>query len=390
MSEPAGKHRALTILEDLIAIESVNPHYGEGTRGERDVADYIERRARRAGLRVTRQPVLPGRDNILVELRTGRAVPTLLFESHMDTVSLGLMKDPLVPTYRGGRLYGRGACDTKATLAGMLYAMEECAGQTDPLPCDLVFCAAVDEEHAYRGVTALIASGFRADGAVVGEPTGLKIVPASKGCARFAVRTLGRAAHSSVPQEGDNAIYRMMDMLRYLRETAEPALAKIRHPLCGSPTLSVGVIRGGQQINIVPDRCEIEVDRRIVPGESPERVIAEMEDGMRKALEPEGVVLQVETLLLDWALDTPIDAPIVQAARRTADRLGLSSALAAVPFGSDASKLQALAGIPSIVYGPGSIEQAHSSEEWVPVREVEQAAELYTALARAFDGTGGG
>lgn len=378
------EHPALAILEDLIRIPSVNPHYDEASAGEAPVADYIERRLRAAGLTVKRQPALPGRDNIIAEIRTGHADRTLLFESHMDTVSFGSMAEPLVPVHRGGKLYGRGACDTKATLAGMIYAMEQCALRPELLSADLVFCAAVDEEHAYRGLSAFMELDYAIAGAVVGEPTELGIVVEHKGCSRFIVRTHGKAAHSSVPEEGDSAVYQMVQVLRHIRETVEPRLADVRTELCGCATIAVGTIRGGEQINIIPESCEIKVDRRIVPGETPEQALADFERSLRDGTERMGVKFTIEPLLFDPALNTPHDAPVVDAARRVAESLGLPGQLRGVPYGSDASKLQRLKGIPSIVYGPGSIAQAHSREEWVPTVEVGQAAEFYLRLARTF------
>ncbi|PYI50879.1 M20 family metallopeptidase [Paenibacillus flagellatus] len=379
-----GKHPALPVLEDMIRIQSVNPYFDESGEGERAMADYVERRCRAAGLAVTRQNVFPGRDNLIVELRVGKPDKTLLLEAHMDTVTLGGMPDALMPTYRDGRLYGRGACDTKGSLAGMLYAMERAARNPEAVGGDLVLCASVDEEHAYKGLLAFLELGLPVAGAVVGEPTELGIAVANKGCVRVAATTHGKAAHSSMPAEGDSAIMQMMRVLRFIRERLEPELASRAHPLCGSPTIVVGTIRGGTQINIVPDRCVIEIDRRIIPGERPEIVERELAERLRRELAPEGVKLTVERLLLDWALDTPHDAAIVRAAQAAAAAIGLDDNLRGVTYGCDASKLQELKGIPSIVYGPGSIAQAHTNDEWVPVSDVERAAEFYWRLAQTF------
>lgn len=378
------KHRSLDILEDLIRIQSVNPHFDKHAEGEKEIANYIEQRCKRAGLSVRRQSVLPGRDNIIVELRVGKPQSALLLESHMDTVTLGSMENPLVPTYRDGRLYGRGACDTKATLAGMIYTMEECAKSPELLASDLIFCASVDEEHAFRGLTAFMDLNIPFAGAVVGEPTELGIVVEHKGCARFTLRTHGKSAHSSVPHEGDNAVYQMMHVIRYITETIEPRLFTTSSRLCGSPTIVVGTIRGGEQINIVPESCTIEIDRRLIPGETPQQVMLDFEREVKEAVAKYGVNLTIEPLLLDPALNTSHDARIVSSAQEVARQLGLKEGLFGVPYGSDASKLQQYKGIPTIVYGPGSIAQAHSKEEWVPVEDVGKAAEFYLTLARAF------
>ncbi len=168
MNAPHDKHPVLLILEDLVQIQSVNPHYGEGAQGEHAVADYIEKRFSGSGLKVTRQNVLPNRDNILIELRIGKPESTLLFEAHMDTVSLGSMEDPLTPIYKNDRMYARGACDTKGSLAGMIWAMEECAKHPELLSSDIVLCASVDEEHEYKGLTSFMGLDMPIAVAVVG------------------------------------------------------------------------------------------------------------------------------------------------------------------------------------------------------------------------------
>jgi acetylornithine deacetylase len=378
------KHPAVALLEDLIRIQSVNPHYGEGAQGEMELSRYIERFCRDAGLLVSRQPVFDGRDNLIIELKTGHPVSVLLFEAHMDTVSLGSMPNPLEPIYADGRLYGRGACDTKGSLAAMMYAMAECAKHPEQLQSDLVLCAAVDEEHAYRGVLKFLERDMPISAAVVGEPTDLHIVVAHKGCVRFAVTTHGKAAHSSVPHEGENAIVAMADVVAYLAHEIAPRLEHKIDALCGAATLSIGTIHGGKQINIVPERCTIEVDRRIIPGETPESVLEQMQAELTGWCRERGIRCTIEPLLLDWALNTPVDDTLVLTAGETAARLGLSPEPRGETYGSDASKLQGLKGIPSIVFGPGSIAQAHSAEEWVAVADVERAAAFYLELAKSY------
>lgn len=378
-------HHAIDILDDLIRIDSVNPHYSPTASGEGELAAYVQQRCEAAGLTVRRQPVLPGRDNIIAELRVGRPEATLLFESHMDTVSFGNMANPLVPDYREGRIYGRGACDTKATLAGMLWALEACAREPELQRCDLVLCASVDEEYAYRGLSAFMELGIPIAGAVVGEPTELSIVVAHKGCVRFALTTLGRSAHSSMPQLGENAIMHMAQMIDCLRQYDEECRLAA-HPLCGTPTLSIGTIQGGQQVNIVPDRCRITVDRRLIPGETPEQVLGEVYERLLDYAKQQGIRIELETLLSDPALNTSLEAGVVAAAQEASAGLGLQLSPAGVPYGSNASKLQHVQGIPSVVFGPGSIAQAHSDEEWVLAADVAAAANWYLQLARSFQG----
>jgi acetylornithine deacetylase len=379
-------HSALKILEGLIAIESVNPALEDNAVGEKNVVHYLEARCKNSGLKTTRQPVSGERENLLIELRASskQPRPTLLFEAHMDTVGLGSMQNPLQPIERDGKLFGRGAVDNKACLAGMLWALEEAAAQKMELPCDVVLAATVDEEHRFLGVLRLLEAGLHFDGAVVGEATQMQIVVAHKGVCRFAVQTHGRAAHSSLPHEGDSAISQMRKVLDFIADEIEPELSERNHPLCGAPTIVVGTINGGTQINIVPEHCEIQVDRRVIPGENSRIILHDFEQRLQHFTKDSGVRFSIHELLLDNPLDTASDERIVTTAQKVAGLSGFSTGLIGVPYGSDASKLQSLGNIPTIVFGPGSIAQAHTAEEFVPVEEVSQAAEFYLRLMQNF------
>ena len=370
----------LALLEQLVALPSVNSMLDATSPGEAAVTDWIEARTKESGLKVSRQMVAADQDNLLIELRGGHT-QTLLLEAHLDTVPAGEMHNAFRPFTCDGRLYGRGACDTKGSLAAMLWALEVAAQTPDSLACNVILCCTVDEEHGATGIKKFAELEMPIAGAVTGEPTELQIVIAHKGCVRFAAATRGKAAHSSMPSLGQNAIYRMSELLKFIRETVEPELAAQTHPLCGAPTISVGTIRGGTQINIVPESCDIQVDRRLVPGEDARQTMDEL--GTRfERVDP---TVTLHELLLDPALDTSADAQVVKTARDVAQRLGLSPALVGVPYGSDASKLQDSCGIECIVFGPGSIAQAHSSDEWVAVADVERAAQFYLGLMRSFD-----
>ena len=371
-----------SILQELIALPSVNPALDAAALGEGAIANYLEARCLGKGLKVSRQTVFDGRDNLLIELRTG-ASQTLLLEAHMDTVPSGSMKNAFVPDLRDGRVYGRGACDTKGSLAAMLWALERAAQKPEQLACNVALLCAVDEEHGATGIKKWVESAPPLAGAVVGEPTSLRIVTAHKGCARFAVETRGRAAHSSVAHQGDSAIVQMAAILEWLRDTIEPELKARSHPLCGGASLVVGTIRGGLQVNIVPESCAIEIDWRVLPGEDAGRIIAEFERRLGEAMRGRGVQFVVRELLTDPPLDTASDAPIVKCAQAAAQQLELNAQPCGVPFGSDASKLGQI-GVDSIVFGPGSIAQAHGDNEYVPVNELETAAQFYLKLMHNF------
>jgi acetylornithine deacetylase/succinyl-diaminopimelate desuccinylase family protein len=378
-----------SLLADLIRIDSVNAFYTQGP-GEAELSRYIEKFFRQAGLAVERQTVIPAtdriesRDNIVVRLPGSDRTRRLVLEAHMDTVSaLGMSIDPFDPHVENGYIFGRGSVDTKAGLAAMMAAIVDLKQRKVTPRCDLIFAAVVDEEYSFRGVTKL-AEDLQADGAIVAEPTELKIVVASKGVLRWQIKAHGKSAHSSKSHLGINAIVHMADLIQAI-EVHHRRLAEQSHPLLGSPTANVGLIQGGQQVNFVPSECVIEIDRRMLPDESPDRLLDEYQSMIAdlQSRNPSARFELVPPYLVDPAMQTSSDAPIVVAAQRAADALGLDSQTHGVPFGSDASKL-ARKGIPTIIFGPGSIDQAHTDREYVELSQVDQAFEFYRSTIGYF------
>lgn len=377
------EEKLVRLTSDLVAIESVNPGYPSGKRGEVEIAAFVEDYCRRLGLDVQRQSVHPERDNVLAHLTVPNAQKTVLFEAHMDTVALDSMGErALSPEVRDGRLYGRGSCDTKGSLAAMLAALESLIAQRDQLAVNVALLTTVDEELQFSGIRAFVESGERVEAAVVGEPTDLQVVVAHKGCLRVRVSTLGRAAHSARPEVGVNAIDHMADVLQAFRGLQE-RLPGREHALVGSPTLSVGIIAGGTGVNVVPDRCTIDIDRRTIPGEDMESALAEIDALLAEVrrTKPEIQLEREGPSADDWALDTPVDAAVVLAAQAACRSLGRPDMLLGVPYSTDASKLWALREVPSIVLGPGSITQAHTADEYVPVEHLSAAVQIYERTA---------
>lgn len=367
------------LLAQLVAIDSVNPAYGGP--GEAEIARLVASFFRTRGLETFTQPVHAGRENVVAVLPGRDRSRRIVLEAHMDTVSAeGMTAAPFEPVVRDGRLHGRGACDVKAGLAAMMQAVADLHAAEQVPPCDVWLAAVVDEEHAFTGVLALV-DGLEAAGAIVAEPTSLRIVTATKGVLRFRIQVTGRAAHSSQPHLGASAISTAARLVLAL-DAAHAALAGVAHPLLGTATGSVGTIAGGVQINIVPAVCTLAVDRRLLPGESAASVLADYRRLVAAVVDArvEGVTAVVDApLLVDDALETASTAAVVQAATAAAEVLRLDPAPRGVPYGSDASKF-ARAGIPAIVFGPGSIDRAHAADEWVPVAEVEQAVSFYREL----------
>lgn len=370
-------------LADLVAINSVNPAYPDGAP-ESAIALYVQEFFERRGIEVSQQSVLPGRPNVLATLPGRDPSRRIVFEAHVDTAGiLGMTIPPFDPCVRDGRLYGRGACDTKAGVAAMMHAVASVAEDRIQPRSEVVFAAAADEEHAYRGVLKLC-EGLHADAAVVSEPTSLRLVVATKGCLRFRIRVHGRAAHSSKPHLGVNAISGMARLIVALEEDAR-ALDRRPHALLGPPTMNIGVVQGGAQINIVPDSCVIEVDRRLLPGEEPEEVWRSYRRFVESlcATIPRLTAEVEEPMLQDLPLETAVSEPVAAIAAQVLANLGLNSEPVGVPYGSDASKFSR-AGVPSVVFGPGSIDQAHAASEFVDCDEVHKAYQFYRQFMLSY------
>ncbi len=362
------------ILAELVRINSVNPEWAGP--GERDVALWLENFLKSRGIDVSLDEVLPGRPNVIARIPGRNPDRRIVLEAHMDTVHANEMDiSPFEPEIRDGKLYGRGSVDVKSGLAAMAFAL---TNLKEP-PCEVWLAAVIDEEHAYRGVLGLIDQLPGAEAAIVAEPTLNRIVTANKGVLRWKIRTHGKAAHSAKPHLGKSAIMEMSKVLQAI-DNDHLRLAANAHPLVGSPTCSVGTIKGGTQVNIVPDRCEISVDRRMLPGERATEVLAEYQ-ALLAGIDAEFLPPD----LIDEAMETPLDSKIVKISQDVMNRLGGNPEPIGVPFGCDATKLSR-AGIPSIIFGPGSIDQAHAATEFVDLAQVEFAAQFYEDVVMNFDG----
>lgn len=378
------------LLADLVAIPSVNP-MGRPVEGpeyyEAKLTDYLEQFFARIGVAHRRQSVAPGRENILAMLPPvgwddERCV---LWEVHQDTVPVDAMTiEPFTPTQRDGRLYGRGACDVKGGMAAMLAAFAGLAASAQSPRPRVVLACTVNEEHGYSGARALVklwtterdAELFPAppSEAIVAEPTCLNVVVAHKGAVRWRLHTLGRAAHSSNPSAGENAIYAMADVVAALRQYAAESLVEFpAHPLCGRPTLSVGVISGGLSVNTVPDRCTIEIDRRLAPGEDAESARAAVVEMVSQRV-PNARVEHDAPFIVGPALAGEANGKLAERLAALAAPYGEGVRLGA-PYGTDAAVISA-AGVPAVVFGPGDIAQAHSADEWIELAQLQSAVEV--------------
>lgn len=375
----------LQTLAELVRINSINSAYEDGT-SEAGVVAYLRDFFRQRGIETWEQEVFPGRANLIARLPGRNPQRRIILEAHTDTVSVkGMTIPPFEPTVTDGRLHGRGSCDTKAGLAGMIHALAALKADGIAPPCEVWLAAVVDEEFSFRGVVRLC-DGLTGDAAIVAEPTELRLVIASKGVLRWRIHVHGKSAHSSKPHLGINAIDHMARLILAL-EADHGQLAGHPHPFLGPATVNVGVIKGGVQVNFVPDSCVIEIDRRLLPGERVDAILTHYQqllDGLKARHPGFDATLETPPLLTDEALETPVDSPPVLVAGDVLRELGLNGEPAGVPFGSDASKLSRQ-GLPSVVFGPGSIDRAHAAVEYVETDQVLQAFEFYCGFIRRFE-----
>jgi acetylornithine deacetylase ArgE len=368
----------IQLLTDLVRIPSMNP-MGRARSGaeysERPIAEYVAEYLRRRRIDVELQEFATDRVNVLAHIDCG-AERTLLLEAHLDTVHADAMETPpFEARIAGGRLQGRGSCDTKGALAVFLDSVSSLLATSARLRYNVILAAVADEEYQFTGAKTAVKQGLRADFGICGEPTSLHIVRAHKGVLRWRMRTHGRAAHSAYPERGQNAIYAMSPVLAALERHASELGRRQPHSLLGTPTLSVGVIEGGQAVNIVPESCWIEVDRRTLPGETSGDILKDV----RHALGSAG----------NWSMDPPHleangmeiqeDCEDLVRLRAAIDANGSQAIVEAAQYATDAG-IYSGAGIPCVVFGPGDIADAHTATESIEIREVLAAG----AILRRF------
>lgn len=380
----------LPLLKQLIAIPSVNP-MGRDLTGD----EYLETRVTEwlvSFLKDRKLPceiieTAPGRCNVLSRVDSAGATRTVLLDAHQDTVPVdGMTIPPFDPVEKDGRIYGRGSCDVKGGLAAMLAAFVRLAEERPPGMPNVVLSLTCDEEATSLGINHMVRSWSdsarayelcpkKPDMAIVAEPTLLDIVVAHRGAMRWQIRTTGRACHSSRPADGINAIYRMAKVLGHLEEYAAwlPGSRPV-HRLCGPATLSVGLISGGSSVNVVPDGCVIDIDRRVLPGEDGMMARQEVIDYLASRLDFE--LIHEDPYCLSTALADDINGQLASSLKPVIEQVAGPCQIVGVPYGTHASRIAA-AGVPSVVFGPGDIAQAHTKDEFIEMAQLQLATEIY-------------
>lgn len=371
------------LLSDLVSINSINPDLVPGSPGEGEIARYIADWLERAGLEVQLIETVSGRPNVVGIARGTGGGKTLLLNGHMDTVGIAGMTNAHRPVIKDSRMYGRGAYDMKSGLAACMIAVAE--AQKQRLRGDVIFTAVIDEEYASVG-TMDLAERFHADGAIVAEFTELQLILAHRGFVWLEVETIGKAAHGSRPDLGVDAIAKMGKVLVEVEKLDRKLRSNPTHPLLGSGSVHASLITGGQELSSYPERCILSVERRTIPGETPEAVEAEFLEIIQNIQRSDPSFNAVVKREMDRSsLETPEDTEIVRAIQRAAVKvLNHPAQTAGVPFWTDAAVLSEV-GIPSVLFGPSGAG-AHAVEEWVDLSSVKACAEIYLATAINFCG----
>ena len=372
------------LLSLLVSVPSINIEFRQAgdpiewfneARLGAVVADWL----RDHGIPVDVELVAPERPNVIARVKGTSGGPSMIWEGHLDTVQVTGMSDPFTPRLANGRLYGRGALDDKGCLVAFMLAIRDLA--RDPPPGDVTFLAASDEEFGFTGITHHVDRDARYDMGVAGEGTELRVVRACKGCVRWFVDVHGRPAHTAKPHEGVDAMVAARKLLDLFEE--EMRTRSEIHPLLGSSTLTCTAFESGEGPNTVPSRARLRFDYRYLPNENGDAVwrrFAEIAATLAGASPGIGIVTQAP-FIDSTAMDVGEGEAVVGLFSEICRRHGVEPTPEGVPYGSDSTKMVA-SGIPTIIFGPGSIAQAHVLDEYVEIAQVTKAARMLTDAAR--------
>jgi acetylornithine deacetylase len=368
----------IALLKDLVAIDSVNPSLVPGAAGEAQIAEALAGHMRDLGFDVEMQEVASGRSNVIGVLDGAKRGQSLMLCGHLDTVGVEGMTAPFDPVERNGRLYGRGSQDMKGGVAAMVDAAR-LARDRGFRRGRVIVAAVIDEEYESIGADALVRA-WKADAAIVTEPTDLQIGVGHKGFAWLEIETHGRAAHGSRPTDGRDAILRMGRVLQRLERLDRELQAKPPHPIMSTASLHASIVSGGRELSSYPDRCRLQMERRTVGGESADTAVEEVEF-ILAALRHEDHEFSASSRLMFGRppYEVPAGHDLPNAMERAAGSAGVRAERIGLSFWTDAAILGG-AGIPAILFGPGGAG-LHSAEEYVNVSDVLACRDAIAALA---------
>lgn len=378
------------LLSEMVAFDTVNEYMSQRHFPEKAMMEQLENYVLEWGFESSRLPIARNPEdlsfNLLITYQVHKDAPWLLFESHADTVDVENMTvNPFETQVIAGKIYGRGTSDTKGSGASILWALKNYS-QESHKPNNIAILFVTDEEISKTGANAFIEKHlsklpWKPYGVIVGEPTMCKLVVAHNGVLRWKIRTKGVAAHSSNPANGKSAISAMAKLILEFEKIYCAEINTV-HPLTGRSACSINTITGGSAVNIIPSICEIEIDRRILPGEEPIEVRKSIQ-AILDSISTMDSSIEIETSepFIDFPLDPMSNINFSQLISNSLDSLGFSPELLGAGYGTDASTYS-IAGLPAVVLGPGSIDQAHTKDEWIEIEELEKAVVVYGQIMK--------
>jgi acetylornithine deacetylase len=366
----------LRLLEELVKINSVNPSLVPGAPGEAEIAEFLAGHMSSLGLEVRVDEVRPGRLNAIGVLKGSGRGKSLMLNGHTDTVGIDYMEiDPLDPVVKDGRMYGRGTFDMKGGLASLLAATKAVVDSGVELRGDVVVAAVCDEEYASIG-TERVVEQVRADAAIVGEPTDLQIQVAHKGFAWIDIETHGVAAHGSAWQLGVDAIAKMGRVQVGLERLQAEVLPKKKHGLVGPASVHASIISGGRELSTYPDHCRLQVERRLIPGETRRDVDEEMKALLASIADIDPKFRgEYEIAFFRGPMEVPKDEEICRVLRRSSQEVTGSEPHFVGGSGWLDTQIIWERGTPAVAFGPGGWG-AHAAEEYVDIDSVIDAARI--------------
>jgi acetylornithine deacetylase/succinyl-diaminopimelate desuccinylase family protein len=382
-----SREKVVMLTKKFVQFDTQNP-----PGKEKELAQYVEEYLRSLGLKTELLDFLPNRPNLFAEYKVNDKGKKFLFDGHLDTVPVGNSSlwtvDPFSGTLKEGKIFGRGAADMKGSIAAFVHALETLIDSGVELNGSVHMLLTSDEEISALGTREFLKKGYSADASIVGEPSCLEVNVAHKGVARWRLKTLGKSTHASTPEEGVNAIYKMAKVLNELEKLAKSySMSSRQHPLLGRPTLNVGTIVGGTKDNIVPDFCEITIDRRLLPGDRVEEVEREFNQLLsRLASDDPSLKFELKLYHSHNPAETPPNHPFVILANWCVEKvLGERRPVKGFQATTEMSHLVE-AGIPSIILGAGDIKVAHTVDEYVLVDELVNCAKIYALILLKYLG----
>lgn len=386
MPLPIDEQYILNNLIDMVKIDSVNSDLVPGAKGEGQMAEYIAYALNQMGVEVEVDPIDGDRANVTGILRGTGGGKSLMLNGHTDTVGVEGLDEPFSGRVEDGRVYGRGAFDMKASLAASLGVMKALVDSGTRLQGDLLFTAVIDEEYASLGTEAIVKK-YKTDGAIVTEPTGLRVCRGHRGFLWIEIITTGRAAHGSHFEEGIDANMMMGRVLVELDKLAHDLVSREGHPLLGPPSLHAPLIQGGSSQSVYAATCRMELERRLLPGDTNEIVMAEIQAVLdRLAAADEHFQATARPFFRREAYEAAEDAPIVQTTLNAAQSVtGQTPDIYGEVWWMD-SALLAAAGIETVIIGPTG-DGAHADVEWVDIQSVNTLAHILAQAAQDYCGT---